>query len=68
MTSKFSVFAALLAAAFAIPFAVSAQDDSTKANNRTRLATVWTSGDPEVAHRVALMYSHAAKQSGWFDV
>lgn len=31
-----------------------------------RLAVVWTSGDPEVAHRMCLMYSHAAKTAGWF--
>ncbi|MBX3353875.1 MAG: DsrE family protein [Phycisphaeraceae bacterium] len=32
----------------------------------TRLAIVWTSGDPDVAHRMALMYSHAAKRAGWY--
>jgi hypothetical protein len=32
-----------------------------------RLAVLWTSGDPDVAHRVCFMYTHAAKQSGWFD-
>lgn len=32
-----------------------------------RLAVVWSSGDPDVAHRVALMYTHAAKRAGWFD-
>lgn len=31
------------------------------------LAVVWTSGDPDVAHRMALMYTHAAKTQGWFD-
>lgn len=67
MTSKFSVIAALSAAAFAIPLAVSAQDNSTEARGRTRLAIVWTSGDPEVAHRMVLMYAHAAKQNNWFD-
>ena len=33
----------------------------------TRLAVVWTSGDPDVAHRMCLMYTHAAKTAGWFD-
>jgi len=33
----------------------------------SRLAVLWTSGDPDVAHKVCLMYSHAAKQRGWFD-
>jgi hypothetical protein len=33
----------------------------------TRLAVVWTSGDREVAHRMCLMYTHAAKTAKWFD-
>jgi len=37
------------------------------ATDPTRLAVVWTSGDPEVAHRVCLMYTHAARQAKWFD-
>ena len=32
-----------------------------------RLAVLWTSGDPDVAHRVAFMYTHNAKKAGWFD-
>ena len=32
-----------------------------------RLFVLWTSGDPDVAHRMALMYSHAAKRFGWYD-
>jgi len=32
-----------------------------------RLAVVWTSGDPDVAHRMALMYTHGAQRRGWFD-
>jgi len=31
------------------------------------LAVLWTSADPDVAHRVGLMYTHAAKKQGWFD-
>jgi len=31
------------------------------------LAVLWTSGDPEVAHRVCLMYGHAAQKQKWFD-
>lgn len=37
------------------------------ATGTERLAVVWSSGDPEVAHRVCLMYTHAAKTAGWFD-
>lgn len=32
-----------------------------------KLAVLWTSGDPDVAHRVAFMYAHNAKKAGWFD-
>lgn len=32
-----------------------------------RLAVLWTSGDPEVAHRVAFMYTQAAASQQWFD-
>lgn len=32
-----------------------------------RLAVLWTSGDADVAHRVAFMYAHNAKKVGWFD-
>lgn len=32
-----------------------------------KLSIVWTSGDPEVAHRMVLMYGHAAKRNDWFD-
>jgi hypothetical protein len=32
-----------------------------------RLAVIWSSGDPEVAHRVCFMYSHNAKKQKWFD-
>jgi len=32
-----------------------------------RLAVLWTSGDADVAHRVAFMYTHNAKKVGWFD-
>ncbi|XZE20728.1 redoxin domain-containing protein [Pirellulaceae bacterium SH449] len=32
-----------------------------------KLTILWTSGDPEVAHRMVLMYGHAAKKNRWFD-
>ena len=33
----------------------------------SRLAVLWTSGDPEVAHRVCFMYTDNAKKQKWFD-
>ncbi len=34
---------------------------------KTKLAVVWTSGDPEVAQKVCFMYTQAAKKARWFD-
>jgi hypothetical protein len=34
--------------------------------SKDKLVVVWTSDDPMVAERVALMYTHAAKTAGWF--
>ena len=34
---------------------------------KQKLAVLWTSGDPDVAHRVCFMYTHNAKKQGWFD-
>jgi len=31
------------------------------------LAVLWTSADPDVAHRVGLMYTHGAAKGGWFQ-
>ncbi len=42
-----------------------AQDGMTTESMR-ELVVLWTSADPDVAHRVCLMYTHAAKRSGWF--
>jgi len=36
-------------------------------DNTDKLAILWTSGDIDVAERVCLMYTHAAKQNHWFD-
>lgn len=39
---------------------------SSAQGNPDKLVVVWTSDDPYVAEKVALMYTHAAKTSGWF--
>lgn len=41
--------------------------DAAQSDAIDRLGVMWTSGDPEVAHRVCLMYTHAAKRNGWAD-
>jgi hypothetical protein len=33
----------------------------------SRLAVIWTSGDPDVAHRVCFMYTDNARKQKWFD-
>jgi hypothetical protein len=38
-----------------------------KAVSNDRLAVLWSSGDPEVAHRVCFMYTDNAKKQKWFD-
>lgn len=43
-----------------------AQTNNDETNN-DKLVIVWTSDDPYVAERVALMYTHAAKTAGWFN-
>ena len=32
----------------------------------SRLAVLWTSGDPDVARQMAFMYAHNAHNGGWF--
>jgi hypothetical protein len=50
------------------PFVTPARSDAPPpAGPPTRLAVVWSSGDPDVAHRVCFMYAHNAKRSKWFD-
>ena len=46
--------------------AMGAQDGSG-GGEPDALFMLWTSGDPDVAHRMALMYSHAAKRFGWYE-
>jgi len=41
--------------------------DSRQEAKANQLAVVWTSGDADVAHKMCLMYTHAAKRNKWFD-
>lgn len=47
-----------------LPVEVKAQEMETK---KEKLAVLWVSGDPDVAEKSCLMYTHAAKRNGWFD-
>jgi len=57
------VSAVLIIMIFAAP--TGAQDDAEQPTGK--LMVVWTSADPDVADKVCLMYTHAAKAYGWFD-
>lgn len=50
--------------AFTLPVALKAQDMEIK---EEKLAVLWVSGDPDVAEKSCLMYTHAAKRNAWFD-
>ena len=39
----------------------------TEQEGPSRLAVLWTSGDRDVALKMAFMYTHNAKLRGWFD-
>ena len=58
-----SVGTLVVVALFGVVYMSSAQEADTP----EKLAVVWTSGDPDVAHRVCLMYTHAAQDNKWFD-
>ena len=38
----------------------------TVSHEADKLAVLWTSGDPAVAHKVCFMYTHNAKKAGWW--
>jgi len=62
---KFSIqLFALTCMLMILPVEVKAQDMETK---KEKLAVLWASGDPDVAEKSCLMYTHAAKRNGWFD-
>ena len=44
-----------------------AQTETKMEDNSNKLAVLWTSGDPDVAEKMAFMYTHNAKKQGWFD-
>ncbi|MFV0592178.1 MAG: DsrE family protein [Draconibacterium sp.] len=46
---------------------VFAQNKTEMEDNSNKLAVLWTSGDPEVAEKMAFMYTLNAKKQGWFD-
>jgi len=64
MKSKF--FVALLMGLLLLNFSNTIAQTNIPAETPDKLVVVWTSDNPYVAERVALMYTHNAKTSGWF--
>jgi hypothetical protein len=58
---------AVLAIAVVATFSSAVGSGQEKPIEPSRLAVVWTSGDPEVAERVCFMYTLNAKKQKWFD-
>jgi hypothetical protein len=44
-----------------------AQTETKMENNSNKLAVLWTSDDPNLAEKMAFMYTYNAKKQGWFD-
>jgi hypothetical protein len=44
-----------------------AQYNTKMDSTNNKLAVLWTSGDPDVAEKMAFMYTYNAKKQGWFD-
>lgn len=63
---KLILFLAMATLSTLISSKTMAQTSNT-ASGPDKLVVVWTSDDPYVAERVALMYTHAAKTAGWFS-
>ena len=44
------------------------QEGSNATVNQDHLVVVWSSGDPEVAHKMVFMYTYNAKKNGWWKI
>lgn len=64
---KTKLFLSLLTAIFFFNASPSWAQTENEEVEPDQLVVLWTSGDPLVAERVALMYTHAAKTAGWFS-
>jgi len=63
-TTSIHLFALTCILILSIPKDIKAQEMEQK---KEKLAVLWVSGDPDVAEKSCLMYTHAAKRNGWFD-
>jgi hypothetical protein len=61
------LFAAPLAVLAIVTLLHPASYGQEKEVSDSRLAVIWSSGDPEVAHRACFMYTENAKKQKWFE-
>jgi hypothetical protein len=64
---RFSTVLLAGALAFLLFSGFRAMNSEAAPQEPSRLAVLWTSGDPEVASKMAFMYTLNAKRQGWFD-
>lgn len=64
---KSKILLILLTALFFFNTSKTMAQSNNSESSPDKLVVLWTSGDPYVAERVALMYTHAAKTAGWFS-
>ena len=62
--NRMTVLAPIVMVICVLAFPAGAQAEAEEATGK--LMVVWTSADPDVADKVCLMYTHAAKSYGWF--
>lgn len=62
-----AIFAAAILSVVAPSNALAEETSADPASESQNLAVLWTSGDPEVAHRVAFLYTLTAKKENWFE-
>ena len=67
MKSKKKIYVSLLAMIVLLGAFVQSAFPQEQKTASGKLAVLWTSGDPDVAHNVAFMYAQTAKKVGWFD-
>ena len=69
--NRFMLTAVLLFAAFSFCGCTDHHAEKNPGQSLTaeadKLAVLWTSGDPAVAHKVCFMYTHNAKKAGWWN-
>ncbi len=66
MKSRLTELAGLILATMLILAAPGFAQEDDAQEPSGKLMVVWTSADPDVADKVCLMYTHAAKKYGWF--